>query len=88
MTSKNRKQQHRWHGSSSSPQIAQRDFWPEMSNVGMAFYARLAGSALTHTAVAASTSTKCPGACPQRSEDSRPGTSRRLSPPSNTGMNK
>ena len=29
-----------------------------------------------------------PGACPQRSEDSRRGAARRVSPPSNTGINR
>ncbi|CUA99520.1 hypothetical protein Ga0061062_108152 [Comamonas thiooxydans] len=37
---------------------------------------------------AAIANTERSGACPQRSEDSRRGASRRVSPPSNTGMNK
>ena len=43
---------------------------------------------LPSMAAAAIANTKRPGACPQRSEDSRLGASRRVPPTSNTGMNK
>ncbi len=48
----------------------------------------MSGVTFTSMEAAAIANTERSGACPQRSEDSRRGASRRVSPSSNTGMNK
>lgn len=74
-------------GPSSKPLI-QLDFWPDLRTASMTAIARLYVPFQTHGEAAAPTPKERAGACPQRSEDSRRGASRRVSPPSNTGMNK
>lgn len=62
----------------------QLNFWPDLRTRSMVAFARL------HAPMSspALTPQERSGACPQRSEDSRRGASRRVSPSSNTGMNK
>ena len=67
---------------------AQLDFWPEPRTRTVVTLGRLPEVVKSNQAAALVEPKKCLGVCPQRSEDSRPGTSRRISPPSNTGMNK
>lgn len=72
----------------SSNPLIQLDFWPDLRTASMTAIARLYVPFQTHGETAAPTPKERSGACPQRSEDSRRGASRRPSPPSNTGINK
>jgi hypothetical protein len=72
----------------AAQQRRQLDFWPELRTASMATAARLHAPVSHHCEAAALTPQEHSGACPQRSEDSRRGASRRVSPSSNTGMNK
>lgn len=67
---------------------AQLDFRPEPRTRTVVSLGRLSEVVKPNQAAALVEPKKCLGVCPQRSEDSRPGASRRISPPSNTGMNK
>lgn len=66
----------------------QLNFWPDLRIRSMVAFARLHAPMSSQKTAAALTSQERSGACPQRSEDSRRGASRRVSPSSNTGMNK
>lgn len=72
----------------SSNPLIQLDFWPDLRTASMTVIARLYVPFQAYGETAAPTPKERSGACPQRSEDSRRGASRRRSPPSNTGMNK
>lgn len=66
----------------------QLDFWPVLRTRSMVALARLHAPTQTHPAAAVAMPQKRPGARPQLREDGHRGASRRVSPSSNTGMNK
>lgn len=66
----------------------QLDFWPVLRTRSMVALARLRAGMQPHPAAAAAMQEKRPGARPQLREDGHRGASRRVSPSSNTGMNK
>lgn len=67
---------------------SQLDFWPALRTRPMVALARIHATMPSQQTAAVATLKERSGARPQRREDGRRGASRRVSPPSNTGMNK